>query len=120
MGTSCLGGKGRRIRTVAVPLRAKQGNNAWMTAAGIEDGRLLQQVTKAGKPKGDGLRDWAVWSVVEQAAREIGSSGVENTICVGHVRSSAERQEAISNRSSSFWATRRSKLPSAISDQSKS
>jgi integrase len=57
---------------VAVPMWVKQGINAWMTAAGIEDGRLLRRVTKAGKPKGDGLSDWAVWSVVEQAAKEIG------------------------------------------------
>lgn len=67
-----LCGKGRRIRTVAVPMWVKQGINAWMTAAGVEDGRLLRRVTKAGKPKGDGLSDWAVWSVVEQAAKEIG------------------------------------------------
>ncbi len=67
-----LCGKGRRVRTVAVPMTVKQGINAWMTAAGIEDGRLLRRVTKAGKPKGDGLSDWAVWSVVEQAAKEIG------------------------------------------------
>ena len=67
-----LCGKGRRVRTVAVPMWVKQGVNAWMTAAGIEDGRLLRRVTKAGKPKGAGLSDWAVWSVVEQAAKEIG------------------------------------------------
>ena len=67
-----LCGKGRRIRTVAVPLWVKQGINLWMTAAGVEDGRLLRRVTKAGKPQGDGLSDWAVWSVVEQAAKEIG------------------------------------------------
>ena len=67
-----LCGKGRRIRTVAVPMWVKQGINAWMATAGIEDGRLLRRVTKAGKPKGDGLSDWAVWSVVEQAAKEIG------------------------------------------------
>ena len=67
-----LCGKGRRIRTVAVPIWVKQGVNVWMTAAGVEDGRLLRRVTKAGKVKGDGLSDWAVWSVVEQSAREIG------------------------------------------------
>lgn len=67
-----LCGKGRRIRTVAVPMWVKQGINAWMTAAAVEDGRLLRRVTKSGKPKGDGLSDWAVWSVVEQAAKEIG------------------------------------------------
>ncbi len=67
-----LCGKGRRIRTVAVPVWVKQGINAWMSAAGVENGRLLRRVTQAGKPKGDGLSDWAVWSVVEQAAKEIG------------------------------------------------
>jgi integrase len=57
---------------VAVPLWVKQAINAWMAAAKIEDGRLLRRVTKSGKLKGDELSDWAVWSVVEQAAEEIG------------------------------------------------
>jgi site-specific recombinase XerC len=37
-----LEGKGRRVRTVAIPVWVKQGINAWMTAAGVEDGRLLR------------------------------------------------------------------------------
>ena len=65
-------GKGRRIRTVAVPLWVKQGINVWMTAAKIEDGRLLRRVSKSGKILGERLSDWAVWSVVEQAAKQIG------------------------------------------------
>ena len=67
-----LCGKGRRTRTVAVPMWVKQGINAWMTAAKIEDGRLLRRVSKSGTVHGDGLSDWAVWSIVEQAAKEIG------------------------------------------------
>ena len=67
-----LCGKGRRVRTVAVPMWIKHAINAWMAAANIEDGRLLRRVTKSGKVKGDGLSDWAVWSVVEQAAKQIG------------------------------------------------
>jgi integrase len=67
-----LEGKGRRIRTVAIPIWVKQGINAWMTAAGIEDGRLLRSVSKSGKVKGDTLSDWAVWSVVEQSSKQIG------------------------------------------------
>lgn len=67
-----LSGKGRRIRTVAVPIWVKQGINTWMAAAKIEDGRLLRRVSKSGKVHGAGLSDWAVWSVVEQAAKEIG------------------------------------------------
>jgi integrase len=66
-----LEGKGRRIRTVAVPVWVKQGINAWMAAAGIEDGRLLRSISKGGKV-GESLSDWAVWSVVEQSAKEIG------------------------------------------------
>jgi integrase len=67
-----LEGKGRRIRTVAVPIWVKQAINAWMTAAAIEDGRLLRSIRKGGKKIGNGLSDWAVWSVVEQAAKQIG------------------------------------------------
>ena len=67
-----LEGKGRRIRTVAVPIWVKQGINAWMTAAGIEDGRLLRSVSKSGKVNRDTLSAWAVWSVVEQSSKQIG------------------------------------------------
>jgi integrase len=66
-----LEGKGRRIRTIAVPVWVKQGINAWMTAGGIEDGLLLRSITKGGKV-GKSLSDWAVWSVVEQSAKQIG------------------------------------------------
>jgi site-specific recombinase XerC len=44
-----LEGKGRRIRTVAIPIWVKHGINAWTTAAGIEDGRLLRSVSKRGR-----------------------------------------------------------------------
>jgi integrase len=67
-----LRGKGGRVRTVAVPIWVKQGINAWTTAAGIEDGRLLRSVSKSGKLNGEALSDWAIWSVVEQSAKEIG------------------------------------------------
>jgi integrase len=42
-----------------------------MTAAGIEGGRLLRSISKGGKV-GESLSDWAIWSVVEQSAKEIG------------------------------------------------
>ena len=44
-----LEGKGRRVRTVAIPIWVKQGINAWMTAAGIQDGRLLRSVSRSEK-----------------------------------------------------------------------
>jgi integrase len=42
-----------------------------MTAAGIEDGRLLRSVSKSGKINRDTFSDWAVWSVVEQSSKQI-------------------------------------------------
>lgn len=63
-----LEGKGRRIRTVAIPIWVKQGIDVWTTAAGIEDGRLLRSVSKSGKINRETLSDWAVWSVVEQSS----------------------------------------------------
>ncbi len=71
-GAADLRGKGDRIRTVAVPVWVKQGVNAWLGAAKMEEGRLLRAVSKAGKLRGDGLSDWAIWSVVEQSAKQIG------------------------------------------------
>src|ERR1700722_12871129 len=67
-----LCGKGGRVRTVAIPLWVKHGIDAWMIAAKIEDGRLLRPLSKSGKVIGDELGDWAIWSVVEQCAKEIG------------------------------------------------
>lgn len=67
-----LRGKGGRVRTVAVPVWIKHGINAWLTAASVEEGCLLRRVSKGGKVQGTGLSDWAVWSVVEQAAKQIG------------------------------------------------
>ena len=67
-----LRGKGGRVRTVAVPMWVKQAVNAWMTAAHVEDGKLLRSLNKAGKQKRDQLNDGAIWSVVESCAKEIG------------------------------------------------
>ena len=69
-----LSGKGRRVRTVAVPIWVKHGINAWQVAARIEEGLLFRSSRKGGK-LGESLSDWAVWSVVTEAAREI---GIEN------------------------------------------
>ena len=42
-----------------------------MTAAAIEDGRLLRSIGKGGK-LGEGLSDWAVWDIVQRSAKQIG------------------------------------------------
>lgn len=63
-----LEGKGRCIRTVAIPIWIKQGVSAWMTAAGIEDGRLLRLISKSGKIGLDAGRASADYFNGEQAA----------------------------------------------------
>jgi hypothetical protein len=77
------------------------GINAWITSAGIEDGRLLRSVSKSGKINGDSLNDWVVWSVVEQSS------------CAG-------RTVGIWSRSSSCSATPQFRPPSAIWGRSES
>ena len=67
-----LCGKDGRVRTIAIPLWVKHGIDAWMIAAKIEDGRLLRPLSKSGKLIGDELGNWAIWSVVERCAKEIG------------------------------------------------
>jgi integrase len=67
-----LQGKGGRVRTVAIPIWVKQGIDAWQVAAKIKDGRLLRPLSKSGRILGEELGDWAIWSVVEASAKEIG------------------------------------------------
>ena len=67
-----LRGKGGRVRTVAIPMWVKQAINAWQTAAQVEDGCLLRPLSKNGRIRGEQLSDWAVWSVVEASATELG------------------------------------------------
>lgn len=65
-------GKGKRLRTVAVPVWIKKGIEEWKAAAGINEGPLLRKVNKADMIHGESLTGWGVWSIVEQAAKEIG------------------------------------------------
>ena len=67
-----LVGKGRRVRTVAIPFWVKQSIDRWTAAAEIQDGPLLRPVSKSGKPGKVALGDWSVWSVVARSAQEIG------------------------------------------------
>jgi integrase len=91
----------------------KQEINAWMTAAGVEDGKLLRAVSKGGKVK-ESMSGWAVWSVVEQSARGIGIERFGAHDLRRTWRNSAGRTAAAWNRSSSSWDTAPSKPPNAI------
>ena len=92
-----LEGRGRRVRTVAIPAWVKQGINAWMIAAGVEDGRLLRAVSKVRQGQREWMSDWAVWSVVEQSAKQIGIEPLRGAPPAPHLReTSAARTAEIS------------------------
>jgi integrase len=116
-----LEGKVRRIRTLATPIRVKQGINAWMTASGIEDGLLFRSISKSGKVNRETLSDWAVWSVVEQQSSKqvgiehFGAHDLRRT-CAKLCRKQGGRFRADLN---SCPATPRSIRPNAISDPSR-
>jgi integrase len=67
-----LEGKGRRIRTVAVPIWVKQGIEAGRRRPRSTNAGFCYRCRSPGKVNGDRLSDWAVWSVVEQSSKQIG------------------------------------------------
>jgi len=44
-------GKGRRLRTVPVPLWSKQLLDAWLRHSGVSEGRVFRRVSKVGSDK---------------------------------------------------------------------
>jgi hypothetical protein len=104
-----LQGKGGRVRTVAIPIWVKQGIDAWQVAAKIEAGRLLRPLSKSGRILGEELGDWAIWSVVEASAKEIGIEHFGAQICGGPVRSYAARMAATWSKSNFSSVTPRSR-----------
>ena len=114
-----LSGKGGRVRTVAIPLWVKQAVNAWMTAAAVEEGKLLRSVTKGGKLKRDHLNDGAIWSVVESSAKQIAFCASALTIYGEPAQSCVARTAATWSRSNSCSATARSRRQNGILDRSR-
>ena len=65
-------GKGGHIRTVPVPLWAKQALDAWMVAAGITQGKIFRAVARTGKVWGKGISSNVVWYVVRRCCQRVG------------------------------------------------
>jgi integrase len=62
-------GKGKHIRTVPVPVRAKRAVDGWTDAAKISAGALFRRVGRLGKIWGAGLTPKAIWRIVKAAAK---------------------------------------------------
>jgi site-specific recombinase XerC len=65
-----LVGKGGHIRTIPVPQWVKCALDLWITAAGINSGRVFRAIRKNGVIWGPGLSDNVVWYVVGWHCRE--------------------------------------------------
>jgi integrase len=65
-------GKGRRLRTVPVPLWSKQLLDAWLRQSGVSEGRVFRRVSKVGKRQEGGVTANVVWYAVKRCARQAG------------------------------------------------
>ncbi len=65
-------GKRGRVRTVAIPLAAKDALDEWTCAAGIISGPVFRRMRKGGSVTGLALSAWAIWDVVRTAAKAAG------------------------------------------------
>lgn len=68
-----LVGKGRRIRTVAIPPFVKVAIDEWTGAAGVSDGPLFRRVRQRKYPETtpEALSERMVWHIVMKYAREL-------------------------------------------------
>jgi len=65
-------GKAGHVRTVPIPDWVWKEVNNWLTAAGIERGKMFRRVGKMGKTSSEPLTAKAVWHIVKDSARRIG------------------------------------------------
>ena len=65
-------GKAGHIRTVPIPLWAKEALDRWTEASGIKDGCLFRAINKSGRIWGQGMTPKVLWEVVKKAATAAG------------------------------------------------
>ena len=67
-----LVGKGRHVRTIAIPTWAKDKLDRWTAAANISSGRVFRPIRKNGAVWGEGISENLVWHVVNKYCRNLG------------------------------------------------
>jgi len=67
-----LMGKGKRIRTVPMPVWVKAAIDEWLAKAHITGGQIFRPINKNGSVWGAGITPKAIWHVVKSAARQAG------------------------------------------------
>jgi integrase len=68
-----LKGKAGHVRTVPVPDWVMEELRVWLNASGIDRGKVFRRATRMGKTLGDGMTEKAVWHIVKDSAKRIGS-----------------------------------------------
>lgn len=64
-----LRGKGKRVRTLPCPGVVKNAWDEWVDAAGLERGRVIRAVSRAGKVWGQGVQEDTIWRIVVRYAK---------------------------------------------------
>jgi len=67
-----LHGKAGHIRTVPIPLWAKEALDQWTEASGIKEGCLFRAINKSGRIWGQGMTPKVLWEIVKRAAAAAG------------------------------------------------
>ena len=71
-----LVGKGGHIRTVPIPDWVREHLECWITAAGIEGGRIFRRVDRSGQVRGEQISEKAIWHIVKKSAHRAGLPNV--------------------------------------------
>jgi len=71
-----LVGKGGHIRTVPIPDWVREQLECWITAAGIEGGRIFRRVDRSGQVRGEQISEKAIWHIVKKSAHRAGLPNV--------------------------------------------
>jgi site-specific recombinase XerC len=61
-------GKGKRVRTVPMPMWVKEAVDRWIIAAKVSRGRIFRAVSRHGTPWGKGISENVIWYVVRRCA----------------------------------------------------
>jgi site-specific recombinase XerD len=61
-------GKGRRVRTVPMPMWVKEAVDRWTVAAKLSQGRIFRAVSRHGTPWGKGISENVIWYMVRRCA----------------------------------------------------
>jgi site-specific recombinase XerD len=65
-------GKGKRVRSVAMPMWTKQAIDVWTQAAGFNSGRVFRPVNRGDNLAGDVMTAQSIFEIVKRYTAEIG------------------------------------------------